>query len=390
LSRLLILAPDDRYFWTHRRHLARAAMEQGHDVLVVVPEGPYVRRLEEEGFSVRTVAKQRVRSLGGAWKAFRDVLALYRRERPDLVHHVSMRAILAGGLAARLTGIRSRVALVSGLGSLFVSGRRWQRACVVLAYRLVLGSSRTLVVFQNEDDREWFLRHHLVEKATTRLIPGSGVETKRFQARTSPARTTTGAPVILFAGRLIADKGLRILIEAARLLQEREIPHRLRLVGAPDDGNPSSLTPSELRAHEAAGLLEWRPWTDRVEGAYAAADLACLPSFREGLPLFLLEAAAAGLPVVAADTPGTRDAVLPGKTGLLAPPGRPAALADALELLLTQPQLRFEMGRAGRRFVAERFSAERVDAETLAVYREALHPSAGAGPPHRSSSSPPT
>lgn len=368
--KLLYLVTEDWYFWSHRLPLARAARDAGHEVLVATAPGALRARIEAEGFRYfPLVLRRRPRSPLQHLAAVRELERLYRRERPDLVHHVSMLPVLAGSMAARRAGVSAVVNAVTGLGHVFLAQGAWarlRRGLVLRAYRRALRPPGTRLIVQNEDDRRFFLEHGLVRPAQVALIPGSGVDTGRFQPSPEPA----GVPTILYTGRMLATKGLRELAAAARLLRQRGVPFRLRLAGRLDPANPAALAESELRSWEEEGLLEWLGPRDDIPELLAQCAIVCLPSYREGLSLSLLEGAASARPLVATDVPGCREVVQHGRNGLLVPPRAPQPLADALQSLLLDPALRFRMGQTGRDLVLERFSLQRILPQTLALYQE--------------------
>ncbi len=364
--KVILFANTSWYLYNFRLPLARALRDRGVDVVLLAPPDDYAPRLQAEGF--RWLPAPLERRGMNPWREAVTVAALtrlYRREQPDLAHHFTLKPVLYGSLAARLAGLPRVVNAVTGLGYVFTGGgvqRHALRALVKAAYR---GTVRpTWTIFQNADDRDYFLSHGLAHPARMALIPSSGVDLTRFSPRPEPE----GRPVVMLAARLLWDKGVAEFVQAAESLRRRGVSARFVLVGDTYDGNPSAVPRAQLRAWEAEGLVEWWGWQDDMPSVLAQAHVVCLPSYREGLPKTLIEAAALGRPVVTTDAPGCRDAVRDGETGLLVPVRDAAALAAALERLLTDPDLRRRMGQAGRRFAA-RFSVEGVVTDTLAVYR---------------------
>jgi glycosyltransferase involved in cell wall biosynthesis len=365
--KVLYLVPDDGFFWSHRRDLAATVLKTGCEVLVATPEGSYRERIEADGFGFRPVRMSAGLSPLGMARTFHDLLRLYRAERPDLVHHVSMRSVLAGGLVARVTRVPSVVNLICGLGWVFSSGSRGLRSWVSWAYRLSLANKRSWTVFQNPDDKQQFLDRGLVSNSRSSVILGSGVETRGFQSTPEPE----GPPSILFASRMLEPKGVADLVEAGRLLQQAGVEHTIVLAGEPDAKNPSSISKETLEAWVDEGLVRWLGHVDDVPALLGDCHLACLPSYYgEGLPRFLLEAMAAGRPIVTTDTPGCRELVPNEASGVLVQPRKPDELAAALGRLISDEQGRREMGRAGRELVDAHFTLDSVIAQTLDVYDE--------------------
>lgn len=342
------------------------------EVALVSPQDDFVARLQEEGFAWHQIDLSR-RGMNPIVEArtLLQCLRLYRRLRPTLVQHFTVKPILYGSLAARLTGVPAVVNSVTGLGYVFIRADWWGRLLRGLVrpfYRLALTGGRSRVIFQNPQDQAAFIAHGLVREADSTVIRGSGVDVERFRPLPEPG----GLPVVLMASRMLWDKGVGELVIAARLLKEREVPGKVILVGAPDPGNPSAIPERQLRRWVEEGIVEWQGLQEDMPEVYARSHIVALPSYREGLPRSLIEAAAAGRPIIATDVPGCREVVRHGVNGLLVPPKDPEALADALERLLTDPRSRERMGRRGREFAVDVFSDRRVVSETIAVYEGLL------------------
>lgn len=363
--KVLYLVPDDGFFWSHRRGLAAAARDAGCEVVVATPPGDYRQRIEADGFSFRPVRLASVSCPFSALRSILEITALYRRERPQLVHHVSMRAILSGGIAARIARIPSVVSLVTGLGWVYSSGPGFLRSAVECAYRVSLSSPANWTVFQNPDDRDEFVSRGVVDGQRTSVILGSGVDAEHFR----PAPEPEGDPTVLMASRMLSTKGVGDLVEAGRILKRRGVRHRIVLAGSPDAGNPSSILAEQLSEWHAEGVATWVGQAEDVQALLANCHVACLPTYyREGVPKFLLEAMASARPIVTTDTPGCRELVPEKRSGELVVPRRPEDLADALESLLTNALVRHEKGRAAREMIDERFTEGHVIDQTLDVY----------------------
>ncbi|HEY3354167.1 MAG TPA: glycosyltransferase family 4 protein [Polyangia bacterium] len=375
--RLLFLVTEEWYFRSHRLGLARAARDAGFEVWAATRGAKYRAAIEAEGIHMvplRYFVRRNDALLREAL-AVAELTRLYRRVRPDIVHQVGLKPIVHGTLAARLAGVPAVVNAVTGLGYAFAATGLERRALarlIVLALRVLQPSQRSIMIFQNETDRRELLRLGVVDPGRAVLIQGSGVELP--PPRLAPP--TGDPPLVVIAARMIRDKGVGELVAAGRLLKERGVPCRIALVGAPDPHNPATFTERELRAWCDEGVVEWWGQREDVPAILAGADVACLPSYREGLSKFLLEAAAASLPIVTSDAPGCRELVREGENGLLVPVGDAAALAAALERLARRPAERAAFGARSRVLVAP-FTADRVVADTLAVYQRLLGPHRG-------------
>lgn len=374
MRKVLVVVNAEWYFWSHRLALAEALKARGIDVVVAAAvERDRRGAIEAAGFRFIPLSLQRrSTSLWREALAVRELYGIYRRERPSLVHHVTIKPVLYGSIAARAAGVPAVVNTVPGLGYMFLNGGwigRARRAAASLAYRIALAGRRTRVIFQNPDDRSLFVSRRLVPANRSRLILGSGVDTRRFHDSPPP----DGVPVVLLASRLLWDKGVGELSEAAGLLRERGVACRLVLVGVPDDENPNSVPRSTLERWHRDGIVEWWGLRDDMPAVFQAATLVALPTYYpEGVPLTLLEAAASARPIITTDSPGCREIVEHGVNGLLVPPRDARALADAVEQLLRDPGRRREMGRRSREIAVARFSQEHVIAQTLAVYDELM------------------
>jgi glycosyltransferase involved in cell wall biosynthesis len=341
------------------------------DVILLSPPDEYSPRLEAAGFRWISFPMSRqgmnpFSELATIWR----LVALYRRERPDLVHHFTIKCMLYGSLAARLARVPA-VNTVTGLGYVF-GQTDWRgrvlNSFVRAAYRFVLRGAQ--VIFQNPEDLAEFTRERLVDEGRATLIRGSGIDLSLFHVLPEP----DGPPLVLLAARMLRDKGVGEFVEAARRLRTSGLVARFALVGDTDAGNPAAISREQLRAWQDEGAVEWWGWRDDMPAALSSAHIVCLPSYyKEGLPRGLLEAAACARPIVTTDWPGCREAVRDGVNGFLVPPRDASALAEALRKLIVDPALRVRMGGEGRRMAEEEFNIQRVNAATMDVYDKALH-----------------
>ena len=376
LMRALFVVTEDWYFASHRLALGRALRERGWRVGVACRRSAVAEALEAEGIEVLPIGWQRgsVRP----WREAATVLELARLLRqwqPDLVHCVAIKPVAYGGLAMRLALYRGpRVHAVAGLGFSFASrgmAARLVRPLVRVGLRTALRGERVRVIVQNPDDRAAL--GELMPEVTdaVRLVRGSGVDVRALRPLSEPRDSVVRCALV---ARMLREKGVLEAVEAGRRLQAEGVPARIVLVGAPDPENPGSVREADLRGWAREGVVEWWGHVSDIASVWGRCQVALLPSYREGLPKALLEAAACGRPLVASDVPGCREIVRPGKTGLLVPPKDPAALAQAIRQLVDDPALRRSLG-AGARAVAEtEFAVERIVSETLTVYRELVGP----------------
>ncbi len=368
--RLLFVVTEDWYFASHRLSHAVAAMAAGFEVAVAARVGRHERIIRESGVSVFPVSFNRsglnpLEEIQTIAQLFR----IYRRYAPDIVHQVAIKPVVYGFIAARLAGVKGVVNALGGLGHVFSSeGRRARvlRNIAKLALKLSLRGENKRLIVQNEDDRRRIVEGGLANASTVRLIRGAGVDPLDY----SRSEVAKQPPLVILPARLLREKGVGEFVAAARLLRDHGVEARFALVGQPDDMNPASVSQQEVDDWVAEGVVEAWGWRDDMPAVLAQAQIVCLPTYHEGFPKSLLEAAASGCAIVATDIPGCRDIVRHKETGLLVPPRDPEALAEALHTLIASPALRQNYGAAARLLVEADFALARVVIETLGIYAE--------------------
>lgn len=365
--KLLFVVTEDWYFVSHRLPLAVAAQAAGFDVAVATREGRHTDAIRSAG--IRLIPFSLSRRGGNPLREVVALWRLYRREKPDLVHHVALKPVMFGALAAWLARVPAQVNAVAGLGWLFTSSDgvvRLARPVLRWIIARLLSRPHSLAIVQNPEDGS-LLERSGVPAMRLRLIRGAGVDTRIFRPVTPPP----GPVCIVLVARMLWDKGVGEFVDAARRLTEAGVNARFVLVGDPDPANPASVPESALRSWHGQHGVEWWGRREDMPAVLQAAHIACLPSYREGLPKSLLEAAACGLPIVTTDAPGCREVVRDGVNGLLVPVHDAAALAAALRKLIDDAELCRRMGEQSRLRAETEFGLETVIAQTLAVYREA-------------------
>jgi glycosyltransferase involved in cell wall biosynthesis len=364
--RLLLVSNSYLTIKSHRLPLLHEAVQCGWDVHVAAPIPATHAEVEAEAVVGRAASKTHRFKFSRLSISPFDLLAsvvelreLYRTVRPDLLHQVTPKIVTLGSIAARLACVPSVVNAISGLGYMFsgdgIAGRI-RASCARLGYALALRHANQAVIVQNESDLAETRRWRLPVSTETQLILGSGVNLTRFREQELPS----GTPVVLFPGRLLADKGVNEFVEAARLLKENGVRVRMVLCGPVDPGNPSALSKPGVDALVRAGDVEYWGARDDMPDALAEASVVCLPSYREGLSLALAEGAAAGRAIVTSDVPGCRETVVVGKNGYLVPARDSVALAHALEKTLSSQGRLREFGRASRAIAEQRFDNNHV------------------------------
>lgn len=371
-QRILFVVNAPEFFLSHRLPLALAAQKAGFDVHVATAEGPEVQSIQPLGFTHHLVPFTRSgQNPLNELKTLISLIKLFKTLKPSLVHLITIKPVLYGGIAARVTGIKAVVSAVSGLGTVFIAETaiaRLRRWLVIVMYRFAFNQKRLSVIFQNPDDRDVLLFLKTLKSQQVRMIRGSGVDLFDYPFLPEPG----GVTVVVMAARLLKDKGVIEFIEAARILRERDVSVEMRLIGSPDVGNPTSVTQTEIDQWATEGYVQLLGYQKNIAKHYSEANIICLPSYREGLPKSLVEAAACGRPVVTTDVPGCRDAITPEKTGLLVPVKNATALADAIEALAQDDGLRKKMGEAGRALAEEVFAIEKIVDQHMVIYRDLL------------------
>jgi len=372
--RIALFANSDWYLFNFRRSLAEHLRAAGFEVILLSPDGPYGERLREAGFDWRAVPLRRTSLNPFAELAFVLWLArLFRRERPDLVHGFTLKPVVYGAIAARLAGVKARVSSVAGLGFVFINPRPTARALrplVRLMLQFALAGGRSRLILQNADDVALFERQGLARPQHIRLIAGSGVDLARF---TPPARDDRAGPVLMVA-RLLWDKGVAEFVEAARRLRGEGRNLRFAVAGDADPGNPAAVDAETLAQWKAEGVVDFLGHVEDAPALVRQASMVVLPSYREGLPKSLIEAAACARPLITTDAPGCRGVVTHQADGLLVPVRDAGALADAIARLDDDPALARRLGRAAREKAVREFDEAIVIARTVAVYDELLPP----------------
>jgi glycosyltransferase involved in cell wall biosynthesis len=372
--KVIFFANTDWYLYNFRLPLAKYLRDKHLEVVMLSPAGLYGPLLEREGFRWIALDMDR-RSLNPVRELalIRRISAIYAAERPDIVHHFTIKCVVYGSLIARWHGIANRINAVTGLGYVF-SGQGFKarvlRPIVRYLIRLALMGRGSRLIVQNIDDLSAFVSAGIASRGDTYLIRGSGVDTNTFQPL--PNEQQPPFTRVLLASRLLWDKGIREYIDAASLLREQGIPVQFFLAGSPDPGNPASVSVAQVNAWRDAGVITYLGHVEDMPGLLNGIDVVVLPSYREGTPRSLLEAAACGLPIVTTDVPGCREVVKHGVNGLLVPARDSVALASAIHRLCVNADERRRMGLAGREKVLTDFDQRRVLEETFAVYRQLL------------------
>ncbi len=370
--KLLFIVNVDWFFISHRLPIALAAIENGYEVHLACGITNRKSELEALGIIVHPLSMSRSgTSLLKELKVIKEMNAVVKDISPDVVHLVTIKGAIYGGLVTRFKKIKTRVASISGLGFVFIDEgfkARFIRFLVTKLYRLALNSTNTKVIFQNENDKNIFIGHKIIKSKQSLIIRGSGVDLNTYKYSPEPS----GEKVIMFLARLLKDKGLVEFCDAATALKASGFKGRFVLVGDIDLHNPNSITQAELDSYIASGNIEHWGFSSNVPEVIAQSHIMVLPSYREGLPKSLIEAAACGRAVITTDVPGCRDAITANETGMLIPIKSSQAIVEAIQTLCDSNDKRDVMGKKGRQLAESCFDINDVINIHLSIYKEAI------------------
>lgn len=374
MERILFVIPQDAWFISHRLHLATSAHQQGIETAVLChvnldrPED--CQQIEAAG--VQVIPWRISRGSLNPFKEFAailDVANAVQQFKPDIIHVVAIKPILYLKLASIYFPRTKIVYALAGLGCIFSPDKILAlilKPFVRIALRLTLNKTGTHLILQNPDDIRTIIRNKITMEENIHLIRGAGVDTVRFAPEPEPK----GELLVILPARMLWDKGIAEFADSAATIKQHGVQARFILVGQPDKHNPASVPLKMLEAYNASGSVEWWGFCEDMPSLLVKAHVVCLPSYHEGLPKSLLEAASCARPIVTYDVPGCREIVEHNVNGLLVPFKNTEALIDAIEFLLKNKSVRQKMGQEGRLKVMRNFTQEHIAAQTMQVWEE--------------------
>ncbi len=372
-KKIVFVVNVDWAFILNRLPIALKAIEAGYEVHLLCAVTSKVKNLERLGLIVHPLVLSR--SGMNIFSEINSIFSIYqlvKKIKPDLVHLVTIKPVIYGGAVARLAKVPAVVSAISGLGFVFMNKPSIKsiifRKLVLFLYHFAVRHSNQAVIFQNPADRQVLLDGCSLDREKTRMIRGSGVDLAEYITVPEPG----GVPVIVMASRLLKDKGVYEFVEAARMVNSKGLKAHFKLIGEPDAGNPESVSRAVVESWQDEGVVSCLGYRTDIAQLFSQAHIVVLPSYREGLPKVLVEAAACGRAVITTDVPGCRDAIEPDVTGLLVPTRDASALEQAINKLIEDNALRLSMGKAGRALAESEFSIEKVVAAHFDIYDELL------------------
>ena len=377
-KKILFNITEDWFFCSHFLGRALAAKEAGYNIVVLSKENTHKEIIESHGIKFYPLPFNR-KSINPIYEflILLKTIHLYRIIKPDIVHHVAAKPIIYGSIAANLCKIKSVLNAPVGLGYVFSSDTpkaRILRPIVKFLLKKFLNShnginKKNKVIFENFDDLNYFVQMGAVRSEFACVIRGAGVKVNNFLNK-NKNKNKKRLPIITLVSRMLKDKGVREFVGAASKLNSQKINGRFLLVGDIDPLNPSSLNKSTLQKWNDEKKIEWKGWVKDIEKILKDTDILCLPSYREGLPKALIEGAACGLPIVTTDTVGCRDVVEDGVNGFLVPIKNIDQLAKKIFELIQNKSLREKMGEESHKIALSKFSASKINLQTLKIYNE--------------------
>ena len=366
-KKLLFFIAEDWYFYSHRFVLASIAQKKGFDVVIATRVNSLKKEIESAGLKLIPLNHFRRKSKNpiSFFLGIFEIYKIYKSEKPDVVHHVAMKPILFGSIAAKLLRIPLIVNTIAGQGQIFTAKKgllKILRPIVKLSLLFLINNDKNHIIFQNKDDRMAF---KFLKKTQSHLIHGVGVNTSYFQTLPDPQNKRL---IVAFVGRFLWHKGIRDFIVAAQIVKRNDHNIRMVMVGKPDDDSPSSIPLERIQQWDRQSLIEYWGYAKDVREIWKKADIVVLPSFGEGLPKSLVEAAACGRPIIATDVPGCREVCIDGETGILVHKHFPRGIYEAILRLSENDALRKKFGANARKKVKESFDETKILKQIIDIY----------------------
>ena len=373
-KKLLIVVNELSYFISHRLNVATEAKKKGYEVYICYGEN----KIKKNNFKIKKYFKFfHVLINRGNINPFTELNSIYsiycliKKINPSVLHLVTLKPCLYGGIASFFLNIKAIIFALPGLGTIYNSKKIKFIIIKNLTnffFKILFRINNCFLLLQNNSDKRYFLKKKIIDKNKVKIIKGSGVNLSNYQF----VKERANPIVISFISRLIIEKGIEYFISAAEIIKKRtNLNLRFRVYGSIDPGNPQSITKIELKKWKKDGFVEFFGYSKNINNVLKNTNIVCLPSFYgEGLPRILLEAAAAGRSVVTTNHPGCRDSIIPNVTGYLVPIKNSKQLADKLEFLASKNKIRSRMGKNARIFAEKNFSTNFIAQKHMKLYKK--------------------
>ena len=371
-KKILFIITEDWYFLSHRLPIALEAIKEGFDVYLLCKINDKQKIIESYGINLINWKINR-----GSKNIFKDFYSIYliykaiKKIKPNLIFSVALKPVLYSSFVSKIINFKNNVYTFAGMGNLFNSNdilsNILKKIYIMLIFFNFKGSKKKLIL-QNNDDRNLIIGLNIIDKDDIKIVRGSGVDINKFYF--SKFKKSKN-PIVLLPARMLQDKGVQDFVDCAKKIK-RIIPARFVLVGAPDPFNPKSISLKDLNQWNEENIVEWWGHRDDMSLVFDQSNIVCFPSYMEGLPKALLEAASKGKPIIAYDVPGCREVVQNGKNGILVPFQRQDLLFDSLVKLLLDDELCEKYGINGRKIVENNFTQEIVSKKILEIFNEEL------------------
>ncbi len=377
-TKLVYAVSEDWYFLSHRLAMANAAKKADYEVHVICNDTGKISIISSMGFSCHTLNFRRK-----SWSPIKLIIEVFlffnilKRIKPDILHLVSIRPIIVGGIAAKFSNIPIKISAMTGLGHVFTSKNRTKkiiRKLFLPLLRFAVQGSLSQVLVQNKHDLELMENLRIADKSKINIIRGSGIDINYYKPLSEPDEPPI---VVAFVSRMLEDKGAKIVIKAAKIIRNENLDIKFLLAGKLDPQNPTSLNLSDIKDAHDSGEINWLEEVKDVRKVWEKSHIAVLPSRREGLPKSLLEAAASKRCIIASDVPGCREIALDGVNAILIPPDNALALVSAIKKLAYNKNLRIKYAIESRKLVESDLSAEKIGKKTVNMYRSLEHTISG-------------
>ena len=364
MKKIIYFISEDWVFLNHRFDLAKKIISSGFKLSLITKVSNYKKEIEEKKINVINLKTERGSlNIRKSLKDIYKIVKIYKKLKPDIVHHFGIRQIVHGNIAARLAGIKKSYNSITGLGSVFISGNIILKFFILTVLKISLLFKKSYILVQNKQDLN-FVKKKLPNKNNI-LLPASGVDTNKFLQTKEPR----GNVIFLFASRVIKDKGIIELIEATKQLKSQKKKFELYIAGSPDFQNKSTISHVQLKTWESLGYIRYLGLVKDMEQLYKKVHVGILPSYREGLPKSLLEAASSGKPIITTDVPGCNEIVKNEFNGLIVPPKDSNELMKAMKKLILNKKLRISMGKKGRELIKKNFSNSKATKDLINLYQ---------------------